>query len=91
MVSQHWSRDMYTLWWRDEGSSRMRVSFAPDKETLLKRAARCATDGSEIALYDPNGERIPIPGHVKAEVPGQMPKKKRKKKARAPETPALAA
>lgn len=89
MASKHWSRDMYTLWWRDAGTSRMRCTFAPDKEVLFRKALRCTTDGSELALYNPDGARIPIP--AAGAIPGQTPKKKRKKRAKKTTEPQPAA
>ena len=64
MADQHWSTPMYTLWWRDRGTGRARVSFAEAPAPLLRRLAEIWHPDLDPALYDPKGKRLAIPDTV---------------------------
>lgn len=85
-MAAHWSKDHYTLWWRDHGTLRARVSFAKNKESLLKRLARVWHDQCDPALYAPDGSRLPLSAPTNDDEPKPRPKKKKPKakKAKAP-------
>lgn len=77
-MAGHWSKDMYSIWWRDAGTLRARVSFAPEKDSLLRRLAKIQHDDMDAALYAPNGDRLSL--NLDAVKPVEAPKKKAKKK-----------
>jgi hypothetical protein len=82
MAKGHWSRDMATLWWRDKGSDRMRVSFHRDHEKLKAKYERLYHDKIDAALYGSDNKRIPL-----SALPMGGAKKKRREKAKPPKEP----
>jgi len=70
---------MYTLWWRDAGTQRMRVSFARNADVLLRRVAKLWHPLIDAALWAPDGERVPLRQ--------PEPKKAKKPRAKAAEAP----
>jgi hypothetical protein len=79
-MAGHWSRDQYTLWWRDRGIGRKRVSFSTSADVLLKRLERVWHEDIDAALWAPDGERVAL-----RRPEPKAPKKKGKKAAAAPE------
>lgn len=79
MAAQHWSKDMYSLWWRDRGTGRKRVSFAPEKASLVARYDRVWHADVDAALYAPDGSRVPLA--LPADAAPAKAKKKAKKRA----------
>ena len=88
-MKQHWSRELWSLWWLDRGTNRKRVSFAADRDTLLSRLARVWHDGCDAALYNPAGDRVPLSAPEEKKRKGKS-KGKSKGKDRADVLPAAA-
>lgn len=86
-MAGHWSKDMYTLWWRDKGTGRMRVSFHRDRDKLLARVRKVWHEDMDAALYSPDGSRLPL------SAPAEKPKRQRKARPKAtpPVEPPVAA
>lgn len=75
MAAEHWSKKMHTLWWRDAGTGRARVSFHADRAKLVDKYHKLWHRDIDAALYGADGNRVPLPG-------AETPKAKRQRKAK---------
>lgn len=73
-------KGMYTLWWTDKGTGRVRVSFADNRETLDKRYTRVWHADIVAELYAPDNTRLQPKLVEEEEKPKKTPRQKKAKK-----------